>query len=1022
MTLHRLLPLMALILYLCLVAISLLRNPASRLNRIFAYFVSALALWNLGVFMLRSAPDPTSAYRWEVIIHVGVIALPAFYYHFVLIFLDSTVRRRRWLIVAYGLSAFFSLLNLAGSAAFITGVQSTAWGWAPVSGPLYHVFFVYFYAFFVAGLIHLGHAYKRADSGFRRNRTVLILVGTAVAIFGGVVDVGRFALAGTFPVVERIYPIGIPANMVYALMFGTAIIRYRMFNVSAVVKKCAVYGTVGAAVTSVLVVLTWVLERAFDLESATAVWIIAPLGFIFTLLLTPLGRPIEDWIERLMFSKSRGCHETLVALSKQMSTLLDVGKIVDTLVQGLVRGIPLTHCALLVYDEPSRSFVTQREETTSGESAGIASVRGDSLIVQWLKGHEGVLVKEEAVLDPRASHFFDAAGEHLEDIRASLIVPLKLETEITGILLIGEKLSGEIFGTEELELLEVLANEAAIAMQNARLYEQVDRERRRIEVLYQLSRRLATASETQEILSLIVNETSQLLGSEVAALRLLEGDELVLKAWTDSPIAAAFRPRLRIGESLSGSVVATNQPIAVGDVLDDERYDPVHKKAAEAVGLYGFLGVPLRANGKPTGVLYVYTTQRRSFGADDISLLSAFADQASMLLEKSRLAEERKRAEEALRQSEKLATMAQLLAGVAHELNNPLTVLIGYAGVLRSGTDGPSTKLRGRSVEYVAEQIETAAEQCSRIVGNFLALARKHPPERRRVALNRTVTEAVELLAYPLKLDTVRVELDLAADLPDLWADQHQLQQVVVNVLTNAHHALRQTSSRQITLTTRYDPARSCVVLRVADTGPGIPPELLARIFEPFFTTKPVGEGTGLGLSLCRGIVESHEGSIRVESEVGRGTVFTVELPVSSTAIESAGPDAGSDLTIRQKKVLVVDDDSAVATLLAEILTIDGHQVQTALNAATALEHLDERSYDLVISDMRMPVLDGPGFYREVELRHSGRRPPFVFVTGDILGADSLKFLEKTKVPCLTKPFAPGDVRRAIHLALAAAK
>ena len=116
------------------------------------------ALWNLGVFMLRSAPDPTSAYRWEVIIHVGVIALPAFYYHFVLIFLDSTVRRRRWLIVAYGLSALFSLLNLAGSAAFITGVQSTAWGWAPASGPLYHVFFVYFYAFFVAGLIHLGHA------------------------------------------------------------------------------------------------------------------------------------------------------------------------------------------------------------------------------------------------------------------------------------------------------------------------------------------------------------------------------------------------------------------------------------------------------------------------------------------------------------------------------------------------------------------------------------------------------------------------------------------------------------------------------------------------------------------------------------------------------------------------------------------------------------------------------------------------------------------------------------------------
>src|SRR5213594_4854709 len=119
MTLHRHLPLMALILYLCLVAISLLRNPASRLNRIFAYFVSALALWNFGVFMLRSAPDPTSAYRWEVIIHVGVIALPAFYYHFVLIFLDSTVQRRRSLLTAYGIAAAFTVINLSGSALFM---------------------------------------------------------------------------------------------------------------------------------------------------------------------------------------------------------------------------------------------------------------------------------------------------------------------------------------------------------------------------------------------------------------------------------------------------------------------------------------------------------------------------------------------------------------------------------------------------------------------------------------------------------------------------------------------------------------------------------------------------------------------------------------------------------------------------------------------------------------------------------------------------------------------------------------
>lgn len=1019
MTLHQLLPLIALILNLCLVAISLLRNPESRLNRIFAYFVSALALWNFGVFMLRGAPDPASAYRWEVVIHVGIIALPAFYYHFVLIFLDSTVRRRRWLIAAYGLSAVFLLLNLVGSPAFMTGVQSTAWGWVPAPGRLYNVFFAYFYALLLAGLIHLGHAYKHTDSGFRRHRIVLILVGTALAIFGGFVDVVRFGLASTFPFVEHIYPIGIPANMVCALMFGTAIIRYHMFDVSAVVKKCAVYGTVGAAVTAILVVLTRVLEGAFDLEHASAVWLIAPLGFIFTLLLTPLGRPIEEWIERLMFRKSRGCHETLVALSKQMSTMLDFGKVVDTLVHGLSRGISLTHCALLIHQETTRSFVIQREETTTGESTGVDSMRDNSPIVAWLTRTPDVLVKEEAALKQRAGQSFDAVGEQLEGINASLIVPLKLESELTGILLLGEKLSGDIFDTEELELLEVLANQAAIALENARLYERADRERSRIEVLYQLSRRLAMATDTEELLSLIVNETSRLLGAEVAALRLLEGDELVLKACTDSPIVSALRPRLKVGESLTGIVVGTNQPVLVEDVVQDDRYDPIHKKAAEAIGLHGFLGVPLRASGKPTGVLYVYTKERRRFAPDDISLVSAFADQASVILEKSRLAGEREQAEEALRQSEKLATLGQLLAGVAHELNNPLTVLIGYADILRSGVEGRQ-KLGGRSVEYAAGQIEIAAEHCSRIVRNFLALARKHPPERRRAALNAIVTGAVELLAYPLALDNVRTDLDLAADLPDLWADQHQLQQVVVNLLTNAHHALRHTSSRHLTLTTRHDPARARVVLWVADTGPGIPPELVPRIFEPFFTTKPLGEGTGLGLSLCQGIVESHGGSIRVESNVGSGAVFTIELPVSSGVGELPAVVAGSVPTIPPKKILVVDDDSAVAALLADLLTLDGHRVAAAPNAATALERLNDLNYDIVISDIRMPNLDGPGFYREVELRSSGWRPLFVFVTGDILDADTLKFLEQTNIPCLYKPFGAEDVRRVIRAALAA--
>jgi len=1009
-TLHVLLPLAALVLNISLVVLCVLRNPGSRLNRVFAYFGSAMALWNFGVFMLRRAPDVAAAWRWEVVIHVGVIVLPALYYHFVLIFLDSTSLRRRWLGGAYGIAAVFSAANLTDTGLFMSGVRWTDWGWAPMAGPLYHAFFVYFYVLFVAGLVHLVGAYRRADSGFRRNRILLILLGTSVTILGGFTDILRFMLAGVLPGIERVYPMGIPTNMACAVTLGIAIVRYRMFDVSVLVKKVVVYGAVGTVATAGLVGLTWVLRRALALDEVATIWMIAPLGFVFTLLLTPLGRPVEDWIEHLMFSRPRGCHETLLELSKRMATILDLDRLVDTLVVGLVRGIPLTHCALLLRDDASNAFVVRREESSSGEATGVLAVPATSRLAQWLATTQRILVKEEALINRRLARYFEPAAGELEALNASLVVPLRIERGVTGILLLGEKLSGEIFGAQDLEVLSVLANQAAISLENARLYEQADRERRRITVLYQVSRRLATVGEPDETLALIVTEAARVLGTEVAALRLLEGGELVLKARTGA--VEGVRARLAIGESLTGLVVERNEPLMVEDVLEEPRCDPAHRQAAKAAGLHAFLGVPVRAAGRAIGVLYVFGARPRRFGGDEVSLLTALADHVSVAVERGRLAAERRQAEDALRQSEKLATMGQLLAGVAHELNNPLTVIVGFAGLL-------AAKLAGGPLGDSAQQITAAAERCGRIVRNFLALARKHPPERKRVSLNQIVTDAVELLAYPLGADGVTTTLDLGADLPPLWADQHQLQQVVVNLLTNAHHALRDAPERRLTLATRYDRAQGRVLLRVADTGPGIPPEIQGRIFEPFFTTKPVGQGTGLGLSLCHGIVEGHGGSIRVESLPGRGAVFTVELPVERPAgDEGPAPAAPPPPAVAGLRVLVLDDEPAVTRLLEQFLSLDGHQVTTVCDAVAAREMLERDRHDLIICDIRMPGLDGPGLYREVTRRWPAARPRFIFMTGDVLGAETRRFLEETGAPCLSKPFVLDDVRRIVHLAV----
>jgi CheY-like chemotaxis protein len=320
------------------------------------------------------------------------------------------------------------------------------------------------------------------------------------------------------------------------------------------------------------------------------------------------------------------------------------------------------------------------------------------------------------------------------------------------------------------------------------------------------------------------------------------------------------------------------------------------------------------------------------------------------------------------------------------------------------------------------EKLYRSVQRCARIVKNFFALARQHSTERQKAQLNDIITETVELLTYSLQVDDVEVRMDLEEQLPPLWADPHQMHQLVVNLVSNAHRALREIPrARRLTVSTAYDPGQSRVVMAVADTGPGIPPELRTRVFEPFFTTKPAGQGTGLGLPLCRGIVEGHGGMIRLDSTPGEGARFVIELPASTAALEA--PEMPASVTpesLQGRTILVVDDEPDVAEVLAEVLMLEGHQVDTAANGVVALRKVEERTYDLILSDLRMPELDGPGFYRELERRHPALCRRMVFLTGDTLSPETQAFLASTAVPTLNKPFALADIRHLTQYMLQA--
>ncbi|OLC17136.1 MAG: hypothetical protein AUH29_03225 [Candidatus Rokubacteria bacterium 13_1_40CM_69_27] len=531
-------------------------------------------------------------------------------------------------------------------------------------------------------------------------------------------------------------------------------------------------------------------------------------------------------------------------------------------------------------------------------------------------------------------------------------------------------------------------------------------------VLNGLARSIASLQELGEVVQLVARAATELLKAEIALLWLADGLALHPVGWAGVPESAACGLRLRVEHRFLDRAVARRH-------VD---FSALVGTAGRPSGSWlervrGNLAISLVTGGRLVGVLAVATERPRDFGGMEERLLTILADHAAIAVENARLyhqlkdrLEELQQTQARLLQTEKIAAMGQLLAGVAHELNNPLSVLIGHTTLLcHTVAQGPLAER--------AEKIAGAAERCARIVKNFLALARQRQPERQHVDLNGIVRAVVELVAYPLRVDNVDVALELAPDLPVLWADEHQLHQVVVNLITNAHHALRQVEgSRRISLTTRLEAAQDRVHLEVGDTGPGIPPEIQERIFEPFFTTKPPGQGTGLGLSLCRGIVESHGGWLDLETEPGRGAVFRIVLPVTTPGIAGPeAPDHEAGASVQGKSILVVEDEADVAEVLRDLLIADGHQVETAANGFVALDMILTRPYDVIVSDVRMPDLDGPGLYRELERRRPGLCRRLIFATGDQLSPATREFLEREGVRTVSKPYELEQIRRVIQ-------
>jgi two-component system NtrC family sensor kinase len=605
--------------------------------------------------------------------------------------------------------------------------------------------------------------------------------------------------------------------------------------------------------------------------------------------------------------------------------------------------------------------------------------------------------------------------EHLSLLRqlgfkSEMVIPLLAHGRTLGTMTFVRAASQPRYGPADLTLAEELARRVAVAIDNARLYQEAQQLNAELE-----QRVAARTAELQAINTQLENEIAERRQAEQALRRSEEYLRSLIENASDIVTILDARGVIRYASPAAERVLGYTLKGVVGKnvfafVHTDDVAD-VRTMFRETIGVAGLTRSATFRMQHLDGSWRMFEVIGKNLL--DNPAIAGVVVHARDITARKQAEEQLQRQQEILAQSEKLAAMGSLLANVAHELNNPLAIVVMEADLLSEAMEnGPLLAHAGK--------ITQAARRCAHIVHNFLTLARQHPPKRIPVEFNALITETVELLAYPLQVDNVEVHLHLAATLPLLLADPHQLRQVVINLVTNAHHALRETpAARHLVLTTRADAAQDSVVLEVTDTGPGIPLELQTRIFEPFFTTKPTQEGTGLGLSLCRGILEAHGGSIRVQSQPGQGTSFLIELPIGETAMSVAQPPAIAELPSAQgKAILIIDDESGIRNGLAHLLRRDGYKVETAANGLLGLAKLQEQVFDLVLCDLRMPKLDGPGLYRELQHRQPQILPQIIFLTGDTLSPETRAFLEQTNVPRLTKPFTAAEVRRVVGRAV----
>ncbi len=487
-----------------------------------------------------------------------------------------------------------------------------------------------------------------------------------------------------------------------------------------------------------------------------------------------------------------------------------------------------------------------------------------------------------------------------------------------------------------------------------------------------------------------------------------ERKEAVLQANRNLPEFYIQRAgRVPYPRGITWKVINTGSIVNIEDAQKDKEIG----QGGRDLGHHSLLGIPIFLENEVIGVIWFLSYKERKFSESEVRLLSSMGDQIAIAIAKAKMLEEIKSAQEKLVQSEKLASLGQMISSIAHEINNPLTPIIGYSQRLltKPGLDDTEKK----SLEI----INTSAQRVAKIIEKLLSFSRKYRPQRAYEDINALLKQSLEFREYQLKLENIEVVTDFDAGTPKTMIDSNQLHQVFTNIILNAEQAMSGYGDKgRLKVSTRV-PEGSVIEIKFEDNGPGIPKDVIGKIFDPFFTTKEPGRGTGLGLAVAYGIIREHGGEIRAESGEGGGTTFVIELPVLGQTAEH-GRDKEKRIpanrgAMNEKRILIVEDEELVVDLIKGVLEHDNITVDDARDGEEALVKTDSGNYDLIVCDIKMPGMSGIAFYDKIKELKPRLAEKVIFITGDP-SSETMDFINTTGNEYITKPFKVDKFRSRV--------